>query len=154
MDNTEQELIMGNLHTRTGSRSTRRARSSRMRRARSRSSLAWKVRPSNSCFSTRPSSQSSRTRTVEAAEEHLVEATEQAINLMRSVLENPEPIKNIHALLKAQQTFYAEASEALASVLGEVEEAGTQAEAEWRCVPPSFRCARRPCLVQELPTGS
>lgn len=70
--------------------------------------------------------------TVEAAEEHLVESTEQAINLMRSVLENPEPIKNLAALLKAQQTFYAEASEALASVLGEVEEAGTAAEAEWR----------------------
>ncbi|GJN91759.1 hypothetical protein Rhopal_004782-T1 [Rhodotorula paludigena] len=69
---------------------------------------------------------------VEAAEEHLVESTEQAINLMRSVLENPEPIKNLAALLKAQQTFYAEASEALASVLGEVEEAGTAAEAEWR----------------------
>lgn len=73
---------------------------------------------------------------------------------MRSVLENPEPIKNIHALLKAQQTFYAEASEALASVLGEVEEAGTQAEAEWRYVPTSLRCVRRRCLVHELPMGS
>ncbi|KAL7337586.1 cytoplasmic protein [Rhodotorula toruloides] len=84
---------------------------------------------------------------VEAAEEHLVEATEQAINLMRSVLENPEPIKNIHALLKAQQTFYAEASEALASVLGEVEEAGTQAEAEWR----SGRSRHKKCDETHLP---
>ncbi|BGP36876.1 BAR domain-containing protein [Rhodotorula kratochvilovae] len=69
---------------------------------------------------------------VEAAEEHLVESTETAINLMRSVLENPEPIKNLHALLRAQQAFHAEAGEALASVLGEVEEAGTAAEGEWR----------------------
>lgn len=69
---------------------------------------------------------------VEAAEEKLVDATEQAINLMRSVLENPEPIKNLHALLQAQQAFYAEASEAIQSVLGEVEEAGTAAEADWR----------------------
>ncbi|TNY21339.1 BAR domain-containing family protein, partial [Rhodotorula diobovata] len=69
---------------------------------------------------------------VEAAEEHLVDSTETAINLMRSVLENPEPIKNLHALLRAQQAFHAEASEALASVLAEVEEQGTAAEAEWR----------------------
>lgn len=74
------------------------------------------------------------TLAVEAAEEKLVDATEQAINLMRSVLENPEPIKNLHALLQAQQAFYAEASEAISSVLGEVEEAGTAAEADWRCV--------------------
>lgn len=94
-------------------------------------------------------------RAVEAAEEHLVEATEQAINLMRSVLENPEPIKNIHALLKAQQTFYAEASEALASVLGEVEEAGTQAEAEWRCVSLSaFPLRRRGSGSTRWPTAS
>lgn len=76
---------------------------------------------------------------VEAAEEKLVDATEQAINLMRSVLENPEPIKNLHALLQAQQAFYAEASEAISSVLGEVEEAGTAAEADWRCVTSGFR---------------
>ncbi|POY73887.1 hypothetical protein BMF94_3057 [Rhodotorula taiwanensis] len=69
---------------------------------------------------------------IEAAEEKLVDATEQAINLMRQVLENPEPIKNLHALLVAQQQFYAEASEAISSVLGEVEEAGTAAEADWR----------------------
>ena len=57
---------------------------------------------------------------------------------MRSVLENPEPIKNLHALLQAQQAFYAEASEAISSVLGEVEEAGTAAEADWRCVASVF----------------
>lgn len=48
---------------------------------------------------------------VEAAEEKLVNATEEAINLMRSVLDNPEPIRNIAALVKAQQQFYAEAAE-------------------------------------------
>lgn len=30
---------------------------------------------------------------------------------MRSVLDNPEPIRNIAALVKAQQQFYAEAAE-------------------------------------------
>ncbi|GAA5890256.1 hypothetical protein JCM8208_002754 [Rhodotorula glutinis] len=69
---------------------------------------------------------------VEAAEEHLVDSTETAINLMRSVLENPEPIKNLGQLLKAQQLFHEEAAQALASVVAEVEEQGTAAEAEWR----------------------
>ncbi|ORY85338.1 Bin/amphiphysin/Rvs domain for vesicular trafficking-domain-containing protein [Leucosporidium creatinivorum] len=69
---------------------------------------------------------------VEAAEEKLVNATEEAINLMRSVLDNPEPIRNIAALVKAQQQFYAEAAEALASVQGEIEEASVQAEADYR----------------------
>ncbi|KDE05114.1 hypothetical protein MVLG_04457 [Microbotryum lychnidis-dioicae p1A1 Lamole] len=69
---------------------------------------------------------------VEAAEEKLVNATEEAINLMRSVLDSPEPIKNLAALVKAQQAFYAEAAEALASIQGEMEEASVQAEAEYR----------------------
>ncbi|GAA5862762.1 hypothetical protein JCM8547_006536 [Rhodosporidiobolus lusitaniae] len=67
---------------------------------------------------------------VEAAEESLVTATEEAINLMRAVLENPEPLKNLAALIKAQQQFYTEAQEALGSVLGEVEEAAVAAEGE------------------------
>lgn len=88
---------------------------------------------------------------VEAAEEKLVNATEEAINLMRQVLENvrpllspslvppdsfplsqPEPIKNLAALVKAQQAFYAQAAEALAAVQGELDEAGVQAEADYR----------------------
>ncbi|GAA6058593.1 hypothetical protein JCM10212_007032 [Sporobolomyces blumeae] len=69
---------------------------------------------------------------VEAAEEHLVTSTETAINLMRQVLENPEPIKNLAMLLKAQQTFHEEASGALKSVLGEVEGAAAEAEEEYR----------------------
>jgi hypothetical protein len=69
---------------------------------------------------------------VEAAEEKLVNATEEAINLMRAVLENPEPIKNIASLVKAQQAFYAEAAAALESVQAELEEAGVTADAEYR----------------------
>ncbi|SGY29382.1 BQ5605_C002g01047 [Microbotryum silenes-dioicae] len=78
---------------------------------------------------------------VEAAEEKLVNATEEAINLMRSVLDSPEPIKNLAALVKAQQAFYAEAAEVrtqagwsmtFESIQGEMEEASVQAEAEYR----------------------
>jgi len=69
---------------------------------------------------------------VEAAEEHLVNSTETAINLMRSVLENPEPIRNLSRLLKAQQEFYEEASGALKSVLEEVEGNAKESEEEYR----------------------
>ncbi|KAM0793148.1 hypothetical protein ACM66B_000623 [Microbotryomycetes sp. NB124-2] len=69
---------------------------------------------------------------VEAAEEKLVTATEEAINLMRQVLDNPEPIRNLNSLVRAQQQFHAEAAEALASVQAEFEEAAVQAEAEYR----------------------
>ncbi|GAA5843984.1 hypothetical protein JCM5353_000053, partial [Sporobolomyces roseus] len=69
---------------------------------------------------------------VEAAEEHLVNSTETAINLMRSVLENPEPIRNLSRLLKAQQEFYEEASGALKSVLEEVESNAKESEEEYR----------------------
>ncbi|KAI5481530.1 chromatin modification-related protein [Pseudohyphozyma bogoriensis] len=69
---------------------------------------------------------------VEAAEEKLVLATEEAINLMRAVLENPEPIKNLASLIKAQQEYYAKAAESLATIQAEVEEASVLAEAEYR----------------------
>jgi len=51
---------------------------------------------------------------------------------MRSVLENPEPIRNLSRLLKAQQEFYEEASGALKSVLEEVESNAKESEEEYR----------------------
>ncbi|KAM0756262.1 hypothetical protein T439DRAFT_320963 [Meredithblackwellia eburnea MCA 4105] len=69
---------------------------------------------------------------VEAAEERLVNATEEAINLMRAVLENPEPIKNIASLVKAQQAYHAKAAEALAAITADVDEAVVAAEADFR----------------------
>ncbi|KAK4702990.1 hypothetical protein P7C70_g3233, partial [Phenoliferia sp. Uapishka_3] len=69
---------------------------------------------------------------VEAAEEKLVNATEEAINLMRAVLENPEPIKNLASMIKAQQAYHAKAAEALFNIQAEVEEANVQADADYR----------------------
>ncbi|GAA5940421.1 uncharacterized protein JCM15063_002629 [Sporobolomyces koalae] len=69
---------------------------------------------------------------VEQAEEHLVTCTETAINLMRSVLENPEPIRNLSRLLKAQQEFHEQAAGALKSVVAEIEENAKDAEEEYR----------------------
>ncbi|CAD6575584.1 MAG: hypothetical protein CYPHOPRED_005746 [Cyphobasidiales sp. Tagirdzhanova-0007] len=69
---------------------------------------------------------------VEAAEEALVTATEEAINLMRAVLDDPEPVKSISALVKAQLDYHARASEALDQIMQGVQEAGVQAEVEYR----------------------
>ncbi|GBE85743.1 BAR domain-containing family protein [Sparassis latifolia] len=69
---------------------------------------------------------------VENAEDDLVQKTEVAITLMKTVLENPEPIKNLNELVKAQLLFYATAAEALSTVQGEVEELSVAAEGEYR----------------------
>ncbi|TRM66653.1 BAR domain-containing family protein [Schizophyllum amplum] len=69
---------------------------------------------------------------VENAEDDLVQKTEVAITLMKTVLENPEPIKNINELVKAQLTFFAVAAEALSGVQGEIEELTVAAEGEYR----------------------
>ena len=77
---------------------------------------------------------------VENAEDDLVQKTEVAITLMKTVLEDvsyehlvmavtlteltfhpqPEPLKNLNKLAKAQLMFYATATEALSTVQGEI----------------------------------
>ncbi|CAL1702420.1 unnamed protein product [Somion occarium] len=69
---------------------------------------------------------------VENAEDDLVQKTEVAITLMKTVLENPEPLKDLNELAKAQLMFYATAAEALSTVQGEIEELSVAAEGEYR----------------------
>ncbi|KIJ67253.1 hypothetical protein HYDPIDRAFT_107996 [Hydnomerulius pinastri MD-312] len=69
---------------------------------------------------------------VENAEDDLVQKTEVAITLMKTVLENPEPIKNLNELIKAQLLYFASAAEALSSAQGEIEELSVAAEGEYR----------------------
>ncbi|KAH9959344.1 hypothetical protein BC827DRAFT_1214463 [Russula dissimulans] len=69
---------------------------------------------------------------VENAEDDLVQKTEVAITLMKAVLENPEPIKNLHELLKAQLRYHAFTAEALSAVQGEIEELSVAAEGDYR----------------------
>jgi hypothetical protein len=42
---------------------------------------------------------------VENAEDDLVQKTEVAIQMMKTVLSNPEPLKNLHELVKAQASI-------------------------------------------------
>ncbi|KAH7886644.1 BAR domain-containing family protein [Phlebopus sp. FC_14] len=69
---------------------------------------------------------------VENAEDDLVQKTEVAITLMKTVLDNPEPIKNLNELTKAQLLYFASAAEALSSAQGEIEELSVAAEGEYR----------------------
>ncbi|KAG8700799.1 hypothetical protein FRC08_004444 [Ceratobasidium sp. 394] len=69
---------------------------------------------------------------VENAEDDLVQKTEVAISMMKAVLENPEPLKNLNELIKAQLIFYSTAAEALSTVQGEIEELSVAAEGEYR----------------------
>ncbi|KAG2131713.1 BAR domain-containing family protein [Suillus bovinus] len=69
---------------------------------------------------------------VENAEDDLVQKTEVAITLMKTVLENPEPLKNLNELVKAQLLYFAAAAEVLSSAQGEIEELSVAAEGEYR----------------------
>lgn len=79
-----------------------------------------------------PAKQEQARLEVENAEDDLVQKTEVAITLMKTVLENPEPIKNLNELAKAQLIFFAAAGEALSSAQGEIEELSVAAEGAYR----------------------
>ncbi|KIK01342.1 hypothetical protein K443DRAFT_6976 [Laccaria amethystina LaAM-08-1] len=67
---------------------------------------------------------------VENAEDDLVHKTEVAITLMKTVLENPEPVKKLNELAKTQLLYFSAAAEALSSIQGEIEEPSVAAEGE------------------------
>ncbi|PPR04629.1 hypothetical protein CVT26_015008 [Gymnopilus dilepis] len=79
-----------------------------------------------------PAKQEQARLEVENAEDDLVQKTEVAITLMKTVLENPEPIKNLNELIKAQLMYFSIAAEALSGVQGEIEELSVAAEGEYR----------------------
>ncbi|KAG8897101.1 hypothetical protein FRB99_008455 [Tulasnella sp. 403] len=69
---------------------------------------------------------------VENAEDDLVQKTEVAISMMKAVLENPEPLKNLNELAKAQLVYHATAAEALQAAQTELEELSIAAEGDYR----------------------
>jgi len=79
-----------------------------------------------------PTRQEAARLEVENAEDDLVQKTEVAITLMKTVLDNPEPLKDLNELVKAQLLFYATAAESLSAVQGEVEELSVAAECDYR----------------------
>jgi len=79
-----------------------------------------------------PSKQELSRLEVENAEDDLVQKTEVAITLMKTVLENPEPLKNLNELVKAQLVYSAASAEALSAIQGDIEELSVAAEGEYR----------------------
>jgi len=69
---------------------------------------------------------------VENAEDDLVQKTEVAIGMMKAVLENPESLKNLNELVKAQLAFHTIAAEALQTAQTEIEELSIAAEGDYR----------------------
>jgi len=79
-----------------------------------------------------PAKQEAARIEVENAEDDLVQKTEVAIQLMKTVLDNPEPIKNLNELIRAQLLYHGTAAEALSAAQGEIEELSVSAEGEYR----------------------
>lgn len=79
-----------------------------------------------------PAKQEAARIEVENAEDDLVQKTEVAIQLMKTVLDNPDPVKNLNELIKAQLLFHATTAEALSAAQGEIEELSVSAEGEYR----------------------
>jgi hypothetical protein len=58
---------------------------------------------------------------------HVLSFSFSQINILQ-----PEPIKNLNELIKAQLLYFSVAAEALSSVQGEIEELSVAAEGEYR----------------------
>ncbi|EJD00337.1 uncharacterized protein FOMMEDRAFT_111885 [Fomitiporia mediterranea MF3/22] len=79
-----------------------------------------------------PAKQEQARLEVENAEDDLVQKTEVAITLMKTVLENPEPLKDLNELVKAQLAYHSAAAEALNAIQGDIEELSVAAEGDYR----------------------
>uniref|UniRef100_A0A060SYW0 ARAD1C03982p n=1 Tax=Blastobotrys adeninivorans TaxID=409370 RepID=A0A060SYW0_BLAAD len=78
----------------------------------------------------KPERQAEARADVERAEDEFVAATEEAVSVMRNVLDSPEPLRNLTELVTAQLAFHKAAAEVLGQVLPEIE--GLQSEQEER----------------------
>lgn len=69
---------------------------------------------------------------VEHAEDKLVSATEEAISLMKTVLDNPEPAKSLAAFVKAQLDYHRAAVSSLEQLDADMAGVVTKVESEYR----------------------
>ncbi|CAG8449760.1 14267_t:CDS:2 [Acaulospora colombiana] len=81
---------------------------------------------------TRPERTEAAKLEVEQAEDKFVAAVEEATTLMKTVLDTPEPLRNLSDLVSAQLAFYKEAYETLAEVAPEIDEMQVAQEALYR----------------------
>lgn len=69
---------------------------------------------------------------VELAEDKLVSATEEAISLMKTVLDNPEPAKSLAAFVRAQLEYHRAAVRVLEQADVDMSSEATSIEQEYR----------------------
>ncbi|KAF9318236.1 hypothetical protein BG000_009938 [Podila horticola] len=81
---------------------------------------------------TRPERSEASRVEVEQAEDLFVAALEEATTLMKTVLETPEPLRNLADMVAAQLAFFKEAQELLAEVSPEIDELHVTQEALFR----------------------
>ncbi|KAI8997107.1 Bin/amphiphysin/Rvs domain for vesicular trafficking-domain-containing protein [Pilobolus umbonatus] len=82
--------------------------------------------------SARPEKSEAARLEVEQAEDQFVAAVEEATNLMKAALENPEPFRNLADLVTAQLQFYKEAQDLLSDLAPELDEIQVTQESLYR----------------------
>jgi len=69
---------------------------------------------------------------IEKAEDEFVNQTEEAVGVMKNVLDTPEPLKNLAELIAAQLDFHKKAYEILSELAPEVDQLQVDQEANYR----------------------
>ncbi|KAK9763562.1 BAR domain-containing protein [Basidiobolus ranarum] len=69
---------------------------------------------------------------IESAEDQFVAAVQEAMELMKAVVENPEPLRNLSDLVSSQLNFFKEAYELLTDVALDIDEIQVTQEATFR----------------------
>lgn len=82
--------------------------------------------------SARPEKQAQARIEVEQAEDEFVAAIEEAISVMKNVLDTPEPLRNLLELITAQLAYHKAASELLGQLVPEIETLQTEQETAYR----------------------
>ncbi|KAK9330493.1 BAR domain-containing family protein [Lipomyces starkeyi] len=82
--------------------------------------------------SARPEKQDAARVEVEQAEDEFVAATEEAVSVMKNVLDTPEPLRNLADLIAAQLAFHKAAFEMLSELAPEIDQLQVEQEAKYR----------------------
>lgn len=80
----------------------------------------------------KPEKQAQARIEVEHAEDDFVVATEEAVSVMKNVLDTPEPLRNLTELITAQLAFYKAGAEVLGQLLPEIEQLQSEQEESYR----------------------
>lgn len=86
----------------------------------------------NAAHNAKPERQVGARVELEQAEDDFVAATEEAVAVMKNLLDTPEPLRNLSDLVAAQLAYHKAAVEVLSRVAPEIEELQSEQEARYR----------------------